>query len=136
MCVIDSSAILSLLFPDEQDITSGNMEAHLLRYGAAVPALFRWEIRNALLVAARRQRVTYDWLFECLRRVGALPLEVDPAPAAASPEAEIELARRFALSAYDAAYLELAQRRSLPVMTRDARMAAAASELSLLWSPR
>ena len=135
-CVADSSAVLALLFPDEMDATSSEMERQLLRFGAVVPALFRWEIRNALLVAARKSRVTYDWMFTCLDRIAVLPIDVDPIPAKSLREAELDLARRFNLSVYDAAYLELAHRRSIPVMTRDARLGAAAAELSLLWSPR
>lgn len=125
-----------MLFHDEIDATSTEMERALLRHGGVVPALFRWEIRNALVVAARRGRVTFDWVLDRLVDVQALSLDLDPVPHTSSREPEIELARRFGLSAYDAAYLELAQRRSLPLMTRDARLGAAAAELSLLWSPR
>jgi predicted nucleic acid-binding protein len=49
--------------------------------------------------------------------------------------AELTLARRFAISAYDAAYLELAFRKNLSLMTRDKRLGEAASNLGLLWKP-
>ena len=41
------------------------------------------------------------------------------------------LAERFALSAYDAAYLELAQRHSLPLATLDGNLRGAAIQLGL-----
>jgi predicted nucleic acid-binding protein len=52
-----------------------------------------------------------------------LPIEVARDPAA--PSIASQLARRLHLTAYDAAYLELAKRRSLPLATLDARLRAA-----------
>jgi predicted nucleic acid-binding protein len=41
------------------------------------------------------------------------------------------LAERFALSSYDAAYLELVQRRHLPLASLDAKLRAAAAALGI-----
>lgn len=115
---------------------SEHIERDLFRVGAVAPALFRWEIRNALLVAVRRGRVSFDSAVERLNDIQALPIEIGVAPGRSSSETEFESARRFELSVYDAAYLDLAQRLSVPLMTRDARLGDAASKLGLLWGPQ
>lgn len=69
-----------------------------------------------------------------LADIETLPIEID-ARTNVVLGAELTLARRFAISAYDAAYLELAFRKNLSLMTRDKRLGEAASNLGLLWKP-
>ncbi len=101
--------------------------------GAVVPALFRWEIQNVLLMAERSERLSNDQVAAALQALDELDCEVDRFIAGSPMATGLDLAARFSLSAYDAAYLELAVRRKLPLMTRDANLARAAAALGLAW---
>jgi predicted nucleic acid-binding protein len=77
-----------------------------------------------LRTSCLRQRLTAQRAQEILGHLGALPIDVDRA--AVPPRELLALALRFGLSSYDAAYLELALRRQLPVATQDEGLRAAA----------
>ena len=63
-----------------------------------------------------------------------LPVTIDLETAGQAWSATFQLAARFKLTIYDAAYLELAQRLRLPLATLDKelRMAGSALEITLL----
>jgi predicted nucleic acid-binding protein len=88
-----------------------------------VPALWLLEIGNLLLSAQRRKRIAADKRRELAAAAGALRLKVDRQPVAIA--VLDELAACFGLGACDAAYLELALRRGLPLATLDDALAAA-----------
>ena len=60
-----------------------------------------------------------------------MPIEVDDGSLAPAFGTVLALARQTGLSVYDASYLELAQRRGLPLATQDRRLAAAAAQLEI-----
>lgn len=101
--------------------------------GALVPTLFRLEVQNALLQAVRRKRLTRAVVEARFDDLDRLKLTVDAAEAGAAFKTGFALAERFDLSAYDAAYLELAVRAKRPLMTRDDRLRDAARTMQLLW---
>jgi predicted nucleic acid-binding protein len=124
--VVDASVSAAWFLPDE---ATPETEAALEATAQAevwVPALWSLEIGNLLLSAQRRRRISADKRRELAQAANALRLRVDrePVPIPALDE----LAARFALSAYDAAYLELALRRGLPLATRDADLQSAMSK--------
>jgi predicted nucleic acid-binding protein len=82
------------------------------------------ECINVLLSAQRRGRIDASQRLLLVERVSALPLRVDREPI--DLRALDDLASRHGLSAYDAAYLELAVRRALPLATLDKGLARAA----------
>ena len=88
-----------------------------------VPAIWLLEVGNLLLSAQRRKRITAAKRRELASAAAALRIRVDREPVAIP--ALDELAAGHALSAYDAAYLELALRRGLPLATQDEALAAA-----------
>ena len=94
------------------------------RVETRAPNLLFFEIRNALLVNERRNRIT---LKRCRRRsfaiLARLPIRLAPPADDASLMA---LARARKLTVYDAAYLELAQRERLPLATLDRALERAA----------
>ncbi|HEY5911242.1 MAG TPA: type II toxin-antitoxin system VapC family toxin [Verrucomicrobiae bacterium] len=96
--------------------------------GAAflVPALWHLEVANALLVAVRRRLMTDAHRQAGLGLLRKLRLAVDEETGQRAFSTISELAVRHALSVYDAAYLELASRRSLPLGSRDESLRAAA----------
>lgn len=90
---------------------------------AVAPSLWWFEIRNALIQNERRGRLTESETERFLREILGAALTLDQTP---DENRLLPLARRHRLTVYDAAYLELALRRSLPLATLDTALAAAA----------
>ena len=125
--VIDGSAALGFLMPDEQ--APGALAAlDALDDGvpAYVPAHWRIEVANGLLTAERRKRISQAAASEALQALFSLPIEIDEETARHVAGAIIGLARQYRLTVYDAAYLELAMRRGATLATGDAALAKAA----------
>ncbi len=101
---------------------------------AITPALWPFEVANALLDAERRGRINAAQQAEFLDRLRQLPIHVEHRPAAWLGQQILPLARAHRLTAYDAAHLELAQRTGLPLATLDGdlRKAAAAASAALV----
>jgi predicted nucleic acid-binding protein len=98
-----------------------------------VPALWPLEVANALTMLVRRRKLTEDERRTSLGWLRALRLRVDHEMASLALSRLSELADAHQLSVYDAAYLELAQRRRLPLGCKDGplRKAAKVSGVSL-----
>jgi predicted nucleic acid-binding protein len=91
-----------------------------------VPALWPFEVANSLLVLLRRKKILAEERERALSALARLPLVVDedgPRLALGSISA---LAAEHGLTVYDAAYLELAVRRKLPLASRDEALCKAA----------
>ncbi len=133
--VLDASATLAWLLDDERDDLAVAALRAIQRFTAIVPSLWRWEIQNSLLVAERRGRAKIEHVNALLADLDRLPIRVADPPPNALAAGELTFARRYGISAYDASYLELSFRTGLPLMTRDRKLSAAASDLGLLWNP-
>ncbi len=122
--VLDASVTMSWVLAEEDRERGALVLDALQSRGAAVPALWRLEICNVLLVAQRRRRVTESAALRFLTLLQDLPIEIDDAP----PDmVEVVAAGgRHGLSAYDATYLLLAERLGAPLATFDDRLARAA----------
>ena len=123
--VLDSSVSLSWFFPDEKTGFTDAALALAVKGECWVPALWRLEFPNALLVAERKRRLTRAERLQVLDEVARLNLRVDAR--AHELRAISDLAERHSLSTYDAAYLELASRLDSALITLDAALAAAAT---------
>ena len=129
--VLDNSVALTWCFEDERTPATTALLERVGEAGALAPGLWPLEALNGLLVAERRGR------FDSARRqqlagfLRALPIKLDDETASQAWTTTVSLAERFALSAYDAAYLELAQRHRLPIATLDRDLRAAATALGL-----
>ena len=124
--VLDASVTLAWCFDD----TVSPVAEHaldLLEAGAeaVVPALWRLELANVLVMAEKRKRLTQAETIRFLSLLGEFPIRVASDPSGI--EAIVALARTHGLTAYDAAYLDLAQRTGLPLATLDEALAAAAA---------
>lgn len=97
-----------------------------------MPSLWRLEVANALQLSVTRGRIDQRYRDASLASLKILPIEVDSETAAQAWEATLQLAVRHKLTLYDAAYLELALRRHLPIATRDDQLADAARAASLV----
>lgn len=127
MVVLDCSMTMACLFEDEvSEQSEALLEAMAEGSVAYVPQLWSLEVSNVLLVAERRGRISAAQSAAFWEALRALPIETDEQTAGRASETTLHLARHYGLSAYDAAYLELAIRRSLPLATHDRKLAGAA----------
>ena len=124
--VIDASVALAWVFGDERHDTAWQIVERLREGPAWVPAHFHLEVGNGLLTGLRRGRLTADQARTAVVALGALPIEVDVDTSSRALSECWSLAARHGLTTYDAAYLELAIRRGLPLATLDERLASAA----------
>ncbi len=129
--VLDCSMTLCWCFEDEKTERSESLLDALEGGVTMVPSLWYFEVANALVVAERRGRISRAAAAAFLNLLSALPIVVDPESATHAWSGVITLAREHRLSAYDAAYLELALRRGSPLATRDQRLASAAETLGV-----
>jgi len=126
--VVDASIALSWLLQDEHRPASDRLFEMVSDEGAVVPSLWRLEIANALQIAVRRNRITGAYRDATIQRLERLPIEVDSETDAQAWGTTLRLSDRHSLTVYDAAYLELALRRGVPLATRDRDLAKAALE--------
>jgi predicted nucleic acid-binding protein len=124
--VVDSSAALAWVYSDETTEAIAEVFSRLAERGAWVPALWRLEVANVLEMGVRRGRHSRDFRDATLADLSQLKISVDPETDQHAWGATKLLAERYRLTPYDAAYLELAQRRGLPLATLDAELRAAA----------
>lgn len=121
--VLDASTVLSWALEDESHPVAGEALLRVESEDGLAPALWWFEIRNALLANERRNRISAAAITAFLRRLSQLPIHVDRSP---DEEQLLGLARRHRLTVYDAAYLELARRKGTTLATLDQPLARAA----------
>jgi predicted nucleic acid-binding protein len=129
--VLDSSATLAWIYSDETTEAIRQLFDRVADTGAFVPALWRLEVANSLTVAIRRGRIDAEFRRAALDDLALLDITTDAHTDTHAWAETLLLADRFRLTVYDAAYLELARRRALPLATLDEDLSAAASALSI-----
>jgi predicted nucleic acid-binding protein len=129
--VLDSSVAAAWCFADEQDEYPQSVLDALTDTAAAVPSLWHLEMANTFLIGERRGRSTRADTVQWLSFLGSLPIVTDGETTRHAWQDTLALARDRALTAYDAAYLELALRRGLPLATLDDKLRAAAQAVGV-----
>ncbi|MCP5365596.1 MAG: type II toxin-antitoxin system VapC family toxin [Hyphomicrobiales bacterium] len=130
--VLDCSVAVAWCFEDEAAPETDAILERVRDEGALVPALWHLELGNVLIGAERRQRLSAVETVTMLELIGALPIATDDEhPDTILPQV-LTLARAEGLTAYDAAYLELAMRKGLPLATKDRALSAAARRCGVL----
>ena len=124
--VLDAAVALSWCFPDEADEYTQRILEMQKSGGAVVPTIWPLEIANALVVAERKTRIEASEAGQFIALLLELGLRVDAATSTQALGEIRALARAHGLSAYDAAYLELAIREGLPLATSDDALKRAA----------
>ncbi len=132
--VLDRSVALAWIYADETTDAVLRLFDDVRIHGAWVPGLWRWEIANVLQLNVRRGRHAGDFRDGALSSLALLPVKVDAEADRQAWGAALHLAERHRLTVYDAAYLEIASRRKIPIATldRDLRRAAVSQEIQLL----
>ena len=124
--VLDCSATMAWCFEDEATPYADAIQDRLGDVGALVPMIWPLEVANAALMGERRKRRDAARTGQFFALLDGLPIVVDGETSGKAFGEIARLARAHQLSAYDAAYLELAIRRSLPLASLDGRLKTAA----------
>ena len=122
--VLDASVAITWLLDDEENPLADAARWRIVDGGAFVPQVWHLEVRNALLVAERRRRISTNGATARLRSLKELPIYTDVNP---DLETAFELARGHHLTIDDAVYLELASRRNEALATLDVALVRAAT---------
>jgi len=134
--VLDNSVSMRWLFGDGS-AADQSYAAHVLGLmenegaTALVPGLWALEVSNVILRSEARGLLTEARSAEFLATLQDMTLEVDGETAARARSDTLQLARRFKLSSYDAAYLELALRKGLALASLDVDLRRAAAQAGL-----
>lgn len=127
--VLDNSVVTGWYIEDQASDYTEAVAARLETDRALVPALWSLEFANVLKTACTRGKLDIDTARQIVDTLCALPIEIDQATP--GPRQLLELAMRYNLSSYDAAYLELAMRHGLPIASKDAKLLEAATQAGI-----
>jgi predicted nucleic acid-binding protein len=128
---LDSSAALGWIYPDEDSDAATTILELVVASGAWVPSLWPIEVANSLQVGIRRRRIDRSFRDGALADLARLDISVDAETSNFAWTSTLQFADRFGLTVYDAVYLELAQRRSLPLASLDTALCAASRVLGV-----
>jgi predicted nucleic acid-binding protein len=130
--VIDASLALAWCFKDELTEAATRLLEELRSSVATVPSLWSIEVANVLALAERRKRITFAESAQLIALLGTLQIDVDRETSALAFTRLLDLAREERLTAYDAAYLELAMRLGVPLASKDRDLCDAAERVGLV----
>ena len=124
--IVDASVGFAWVYPGQATPETDHLLDEVAAGAAVVvPALWFLEVANVLLIAQRRHRLTAIQRKAALQQLTALHFTVDEEGARHAFGKTSELAEKHGLTIYDAAYLEVALRRSLPLASRDEALRSA-----------
>jgi predicted nucleic acid-binding protein len=121
--VVDASIMLALQFQDEETGALAEIGTMIAEGGAVAPVHWRAEIANGLVMAMRRGRIEASVRDDLLADLAEFSIEIDTESTHALWSDTLQLCDRHRLTVYDAAYLEVAIRRRLPLATLDRALA-------------
>jgi predicted nucleic acid-binding protein len=134
--VLDCSVTMAWCFDDEATPYTDGVRDSLADNRAVVPTIWPLEAANATVMGGRRTLLDEARSKRFFELLEALPIAVDDETSSRAFGDIVHLARTYQLSAYDAAYLELAIRRGLPLACNDGNLKTAAVAAGvLLFSP-
>ena len=124
--VLDTSVTMAWCFDDESNPYANAVLESLEQNTALVPNIWLLEVSNVLVVAERRKRMTKADSVHFQELLKELPIQIKPSGRQRIFGESLDLAREQNLSAYDAAYLDLAMRAGCPIATLDNTLREAA----------
>jgi predicted nucleic acid-binding protein len=129
--VLDCSITMAWAFDDEITTASSAVLDRLESEVAVVPAHWFLEVTNVLAMAEKRKRITATTSTEFLALLNTLDIQTDPETADRAFAHLLPLCRSHSLTSYDAAYLDLAMRRHLPLASLDDDLRRSAKKLGI-----
>ena len=128
MLILDASVAISAAIEEASSSVAQEILARVAQHGAIVPNIWHLEVGQTLLVAERRKKIDAARREEVCRSFLDLPITVDGETFGRAWTDTMALAMKWRLTVYDASYLELCMRRSLPLATFDKALRRAAAE--------
>jgi predicted nucleic acid-binding protein len=129
--VLDASVALAWCFKNEATAAADGVLENLATATASVPAIWHLEIANVLTLSERRRRITPANSAEFIALLETLAIRVDEETSVRALGRVLDVAREERLTAYDAAYLELAMRLGVPLASKDGELCDAAERLGV-----
>lgn len=133
--VLDASVTLAWCFADENSAYAEFTRNAARESELIAPAIWPFEVANALLVAERKKRLKPGEGAHFLGLLDSLDVDIEPASTSIAAGCSV-IARKNSLSVYDASYLDLAVRRRARLATLDGSLVKAARSLGLLLAPQ
>jgi predicted nucleic acid-binding protein len=132
--VVDSSVTLAWIYVDELTPATLQLSQMVTESGAWVPVIWYLEIANSLQTSIRHRRIDVAFRDQAIANLSELSIMIDTETSSFAWTTTLDLSDRFSLTMYDACYLELAQRKHLPLasLDKDLRRAARALDIQVL----
>jgi predicted nucleic acid-binding protein len=135
--VLDCSVTVAWFFKDETSDYAKSVRSALSESSAVVPEHWPLEVANAVVMGERRKRSTPAEGAAWISLLQQLPIDIDRETGEKVWDSSSSIARIHGLSVYDAAYLELAMRRRLPLATLDKSLQAVCTAVGVpLFEPQ
>jgi predicted nucleic acid-binding protein len=129
--IVDCSITMAWCFAEEGTQQTAEVQDRLATEAALVPAHWFLEVANVLAMAEKRNRISVADSTLFVDLLSRLDIQVDNEFTARAFDHVLPLCRSHGLSSYDAAYLEIALRRQLPLATLDEDLHQAAKSLGV-----
>ncbi len=133
--VLDCSMTMAWCFEDESNEYTDTILEILKKSTAIVPTLWPLEVANVLWIARKNKRITEVQSASFIDALGALPIVVDSSTTSRAMHSIFVLASKTNLTIYDSAYLELAIREKIPLLTLDHGLIKSAKKLNIPTKP-
>lgn len=129
--VADASYCGAWILPDEVSDEAADLlrQIEITRVELVIPSLWHYEMTNLLRSAQRHGRLTVTAAKRAQVLLGQVPVALCDTPSGPENKVILDLSFEFDLSAYDAAYVELASRLRIPLLTADRKLKRVATIL-------
>lgn len=129
--VLDCSITMAWCFEDESTKDTDAILENLNHATAIVPTIWSLEVANVLLMSKKRNRITETQSASFIDALSMLPIVIDPSTTSRAMHSIFTLVNQLDLTIYDGAYLELAIREKIPLITLDKTLIKAAKKLHI-----
>jgi predicted nucleic acid-binding protein len=129
--IIDCSMTMAWCFEDEKSDEATQIQDRLAAEAAIVPVHWSLEVVNVLALAEKRKRISAADSTQFLKLLAVFDIQIDEQGPTQAFDHILPLCRSHPLTSYDAAYLDLAIRRQLPLATLDKDLRRGAMQLGL-----
>ena len=129
--VLDCSVTMSWCFSKETTKQTLSVRDRLLQTHCIVPSIWSLEVNNVLWAAIRNKKISDLQATRFRYLLKSIPIQIDYQASELDQNVIFELSKKFNITCYDAAYLELALREKLALATLDKPLSKAAKSASI-----
>ena len=129
--VLDNSIVMSWFFEDECSLQSEKILQRLKTQRAIVPSLWAYELSNALFISENKRKLATNDSKQFIDLLSKLPIFIESNEPFQFANRVLPICRKYAVTAYDAAYLDLADIKRIPIATFDKKMRATAKKMKI-----